>query len=409
MVQHTNTLSTASGHRDYMHRMFVCIFAPVLICMLFVSELGIDRLISVIRHAISQSQSEVIICLLFFLTYFAGFARARRWSVCAGSVPKVTGPRTPGPKLSAKVRPTKTTAPKISGSGRLGQWEVDRHLIKTTDWECLPSDVSEFSELVGACTRLNNTEVALYLFGHMLKNGVACDEKTTYSGITSKFFKLVATNLDDARMQKDGIQLLRMILAHGLSPSTLVQNELISSWKSKLPCHVVEVFVKLREKGVHLSATAYRCIMAAHERTEPVFTLRLYDEMLAQGIKIDRVAFNAVLCACTHLGMTSQAMGLFEQMPVLGLVPNGKTYGTLIGACTSAKKAKEALELFQSMRAAGIEPNRFAFRDAIHCCVKLKEFDEAYELYKDLLGASAVPCKSTCVDIMEACQKNGYL
>jgi pentatricopeptide repeat protein len=292
---------------------------------------------------------------------------------------------------------------------RLGQWDADTHLIKTTDRESLPSDSGEFSTLVGACARLNNIEMTLYLFDHMLKNGVACDQHSIYSGTASKFFKIVATNLDDKRMQKDGIQLMRTLLAHGISPTNLIQNQLIRSWKSKLPDHVVAVFVALRDKGVHLSATAYRCIMAAHERTEPVFTLRLYDEMLAQGIKIDRVAFNAVLCACSHLSMTSQALGLFEQMPEFGLVPNGKTYGTLIRACTSAKKSKEALELFEAMRAAGIEPNRFAFRDAIHCCVKLKELDKAYELYKDLVAASAVPCNNTCMYIMEACKRNGCL
>jgi pentatricopeptide repeat protein len=290
---------------------------------------------------------------------------------------------------------------------RLGQWDSDTHLMRTMDWECLPSDAAMFSELVGASARLNNIEVTLHLFDHMLKNGVSCDQQSISSGTASKFFKLVAMNLDDTRMQKDGIQLMRAVLAHGLAPTNLIQNQLIRSWKSKLPDHVVEVFVEMRQKGVNLSATAYRCIMAAHERAEPVFTLRLYDEMLERGIKIDRVAFNAVLCACSHLGMTSQALGLFEQMSDLGLVPNGKTYGTLIRACTSAKKTKEALGLFQSMRADGIEPNRFAFRDAIHCCVKLRNFDEAYDLYKDLVADSAVPCKSTCMYIIEACQKNG--
>jgi pentatricopeptide repeat protein len=381
--------------------------------MMFAFASKADQLISATRQAMNQSQSEVIIFLLFFLTYFAGFAKARRWSLCAGTAPKVTGPKHSGPRTPPKVTagPVKASAAKIilPTTKRLGQWTTDAHLIKTTDRECLPSDASTFSMLVGACARLSHTEMAIDLFDHMLKNGAVCDQQSINSGTVSKFFKLVAQNLDDKRMQKDGIQLMRTVLTHGLSPTNLIQNQLIRSWKSKLPDHVVTVFVDLREKGVHLSATAYRCIMAAHERTEPVFTLRLYDEMQERGIKIDRVAFNAVLCACSHLGMTSNAMGLFEQMPGLGLVPNGKTYGTLIRACTSAKKFKEALEIFESMRAEGIEPNPFAFRDAIHCCVRLRELDRAYELYKDLVATSAAPCHSTCRYIVEACQKSGCL
>merc|ERR1719221_1520321 len=107
--------------------------------MIFVSG-STDRLISAIRQAVHQSQSEVIIFLLFLVTYFAGFAKARRWSVCAGTVPKVTGPRAPGPKTPPKVTvgPTKTTAaktnlPTMPTTRRLGQWDADTHLIKTTD------------------------------------------------------------------------------------------------------------------------------------------------------------------------------------------------------------------------------------------------------------------------------------
>jgi pentatricopeptide repeat protein len=408
MAQHT--VLTASGHRDYFRRLLVCIFATILVNMIFFLFAKTEWQISALREAINQSQNEIILFLLFCLTYFAGFASSRRWSLCAGTVLKVMGPRPPSRRTPSKVTvgPTKTSAEKIilPTAKKIGQWDIDTHLIKTTDRECLPSDAAKFLTLVGACARLNNAEMTLDLFDHMLKNGFACDQKSINNGTASKFFKLVAQNLGDNRMQKDGTQLMRTILAHGLLPTNFIQNQLIRSWRSKLPVHVVEVFVDLREKGVHLSATAYRCIMAAYERTEPVFTLLLYDEMLERGIKIDRVAFNAVLCACSHLGMTNRALGLFKQMSQFELVPNGKTYGTLIRACTSTNMFKEALELYESMRAEGMEPNRFAFCDAIHCCVKLRNLEKAYELYKDLAG-SGVPSNSTRMYIMEACQKNG--
>jgi len=373
----------------------------------------LDRVMTILRQALHQSQSEVVVFLLFVLTYFAGFAKARRWSVRSRFTPKVMSPRASGNTTFPKVTagPTKATAVKINlpTTRRFEESDADKHLIKAIDKECLPTDGPRFSQLVSACVRLGNTEVTLHLFDHMLESGVACDPELIRCGTAGKFFKLVAASFDDARMRACGVQLMRTIEAHGLWPTNEVQNQLIRSWKSKLPGHVVEVFVSMRERGLQLSATAYRCVMAAHERDQPVFTLRLYDEMLQRGMKVDRVAFNAVLCACSHLGMSSQALVLFEQMPKFGLVPNGKTYGTLIRVCTRAGKLDEALELLESMRAAGIEPNRFAFRDAIHCCVKLKKFDEAYELYQDLVEASAIPCNNTCMYIMEACLKNACL
>jgi len=413
MSQHTNTLSTASGHHLYVFHVLLWTFATVLISMIFIIGAKADKVICTVCQAMQPSQNEMVVILLFFVTYLAGFAKSRCWSVCARTVPKVRSPRHSGPKapLKVTVRPTKAAAAKVNlpTAEMRGQWDADARLLKTADRGCLPTDASSFSDLVGACARLDDVEMALALFDHMLENGIRCDPPSVHGGSASKFFKLVATNLGDERMREDGVRLLQAILAHGMSPTHLVQNQLIRAWKSKLPHHVVEAFVNLRDKGGHLSGTAYRCVMASHERSEPVFTLRLYDEMLQKGVKVDRVAFNAVLCACSHLGMTSQALGLFQQMAGLGLVPNGKTYGTLIRACTSTRKLEEALELFESMRGAGIEPNRFAFRDAIHCCVKLNKFDEAYALYKDLVEAGAVHCSSTCVHIMEACRKNGYL
>jgi len=288
------------------------------------------------------------------------------------------------------------------------QREVDRRLLRAAREGSRPHAAQELAALVGACARLGDAEVALGLFDHMLKTGAAFAPESVSSSTASKFFKVVAHGLDDKRMQKDGVQFVRRLLAHGIEPSTHIQNQLIRSWKSKLPEHVVQMFVDLREKGVHLSATAYRCVMSAHERTEPAFTLQLYDEMVERDVKIDRVAFNAVLCACSHLGMTDMALELFEQMSALGLEANGKTYGALIRACTIANRAKEALHFFEAMRAAGFEPNCFAARDAINCCVNLGQLETAYELYRGMVQVGAcTPCDGTCAYILDACKKNG--
>jgi pentatricopeptide repeat protein len=379
---------------ERLHRRRVaCILATGIIGTILVFDLTADRLTSALR----RSQSEVLIVLLIVLTYLAGFVKGRRLSPRAGAAGHFRD-ETPGTRARKVAPPTK----------RQGQWEqleVYRRLIQAARKNSLPCDTPTFSTLIVACARLNDAQVALELFDHMLKTGVHIDKESIGLATASKFFKIVAHNVDDERMQKDGSQLVRTMLAHGLEPSTQTQNQLIRSWKSKLPEHVVEMFVNLWEKGVHLSATAYRCIMTAHERSEPAFTLRLYDEMLDRGIKIDRVAFNAVMCACYHLGMADKALELFEHMSGYGLVPIGKTYGALIGVCTDAKRPEEALHFFESMRAAGFEPNCFAVRDAITCYCRLGKLEEAYELYKGMVRIRKIPCGSTYAYILEACQK----
>jgi pentatricopeptide repeat protein len=354
-----------------------------------------------------------LIIALVVLTYFAGFVRAKRPLPCAAAAKHIRK-ATPCPGArkvaggAAKQDDAKVATP-TRRQGQWEQWEVDRRLIKAIRKDSLPSDPSAFSTLVGACARLHDAEVALDLFDHMLKTGVVFDQQSLSPYTSSKFFKIVAHNLDGNRLQTDGIPLVRALLAHGLEPSTLIQNQVIRAWRSKLPEHVVEMFANLRETGVHLSATAYRCVMAANERTDPVFTLRLYDEMVERGVKIDRVAFNAVLCACSHLGMTDKALELFEQMSAHGLIPNGKSYGALIKACASGNREEEALNFFESMRAAGFEPNEHAFRDAIQCCVNLGKLEKAYELYMSMVSIMprGTPCSRTCKYILEACQKTG--
>jgi pentatricopeptide repeat protein len=147
--------------------------------------------------------------------------------------------------------------------------------------------------------------------------------------------------------------------------------------------------------------------MAAYERTDPERTLKLYDEMVERGVKLDRVAYNAALCACSHLGMVDQALELFEKMPDCALVPNGKTYGALIKACTSTGKMKEAIDLFGSMREAGIEPNQFAYHDAIQSCVRMRRIGKAITLYRDMIQANVPPCDKTYVYLGKECQKRG--
>lgn len=286
--------------------------------------------------------------------------------------------------------------------------KFDADVLNQAKREGISPNAQAYSLVIGACVRLNNIDVALEVLNQMLKNGVHYHSGSMSSNTIVKFFRIVMENLDELRMREIGIQLLDVIQAHGMVPTTTIQNQIICAWKSKPPDSVLRAFMKLRQQGIVLSSTAYRCIMAANERTKPEFTLELYDEMVENGVKLDRVSFNAVLCACSIRGMTSKALELFESMPAHGLAPNGKTYGALIRACTAGNLVREAVDLFDSMRSAGIEPNRFAFHDVIYCCVKVKKLGKALSLYREMITAGVPPCKNTCVYLGNACQKRGW-
>jgi pentatricopeptide repeat protein len=254
----------------------------------------------------------------------------------------------------------------------------------------------------------SEVDAALSLFDRILEKRPDYDCNALNMYTRRRLFKLMVENLDEARLRKDGLQLLEAFQTHDIMPTNLAQNRVICAWRSKLPEHVLQYFAEMRRGGVMLSATAYRCIMAANERTDPETTLQLYDEMVSRGLKLDRVAFNAALCAYSHLGKTHQALQLFEAMPGHSLEPNGKTYGTLIRACTTANKVYEALELFQTMQEKGFAPNRYAYHDVIHCCVKSRRLGKAVTLYREMVNAHVPPCDSTFLHLSKACRKNGW-
>jgi len=267
---------------------------------------------------------------------------------------------------------------------------------------------AEVTTAMRACVRCSSAETALKLFDQMLQGGAVPDVHLLCRSTVSKFFKLVAESLDDKRMREEGLRLLDVIRAHGLSPSTLAQNRLIVSFRSKLPEHVLAYFVQMKESGVMLSSTAYRCIMAANERTGPEFTLKLYNEMLELGIKLDRVAYNAVLCALSQLGMLDQAQQMFLEMSSAGLAPNGKTFGIMIKVYYSSNRPKEAVAVFNAMQEQRMEPDRFAYHHAINSCIKLQRLEDALELYKGMLQAKLPPCDNTHIYLSAACKKQGW-
>jgi len=428
-----------SSIRRSQHGPVVCVLLlliPFCLCDMFASEI------------VRNFQTELMTLLLLAAAYFVGFsdANARPHGAPNGkavAAKKMSPPKAapPAGDYQARQQPVRTVGrlasqiprnatgvsgpPKDAWSSqeeaheaikRLSpmkvseQKEADMQVLAQAKQGHIAPDASTYSKIMDACNRLNHVEMALELYSEMLQKGVPYDteHQLISSHIVSKFFKLVAENLDEKRMRETGLQLLDIIQAHKVAPTNAVQNCLICSWKSKLPDDVLKVFVKLRAQGVSLSSTAYRCIMAAYERTEPERTLKLYDEMVERGVKLDRVAYNAALCACSHLGMADQALELFEKMPEHGLVPNGKTYGALIKACTSTGKMKEAVDLFDSMREAGIGPNQFAYHDAIQSCVRMRKIGKAITLYRDMIQANVSPCDKTYVYLGKECQKRGW-
>jgi pentatricopeptide repeat protein len=268
--------------------------------------------------------------------------------------------------------------------------------------------VSGMVQAMQACTRLGHVEAALELFDHMLENGAAPDAHLLGKVACDKFFNIIANNLDVKRMRKDGLRLFDLVQAHGLAPSTRMQSRLIIAWKSKLPKPVLRYILKMKSTGCVISRLVYFAIVLASEQSDPELTVKTFEEMEALGIKPDRVAFNAVLGACSKLGWHDEARQLFMQMADRKLVPDEKSYAIMIHVYRSSNQFKDAVALFETMREHCLKPRRHDYHNAITSCVNLQRIEYAVELYNDMVQAEVRPCESTCAYLRAGCQALGW-
>jgi pentatricopeptide repeat protein len=258
-----------------------------------------------------------ILLMVVVLAFFIGHVNANSETARPNAKAKnakagiqiVSGAPDGGRKARQGAKAAELPAPGKEGSAddEEAQRKFDLRVLDRVQKEGVVPNASYVTTAMRACIRCNSADTALKLFDHMLESWAVPDAHLLCRNTAGKFFNLVAASLDDKRMREEGLKFFEVIQAHRVVPSTHAQNRLIVAWRSKPPDEVLAYFVKMKDAGVWLSSTAYRCIMAANERTNPEFTLKLYDEMKKSGIKPDRVAYNAVLCACSETGMLDQA------------------------------------------------------------------------------------------------------
>jgi len=147
---------------------------------------------------------------------------------------------------------------------KLEQSEIDARAIERARAEGMEPSASAHSESMIACTVSNDGDMALKLLDLILEKDMNYDYKpvAALADTGSRFFSLVAGQLDDERLRNEGLRILAVVRAHGIQPPHILQNRLVCAWGSKLPEQVLEYFAKMREDGFALSSAACRCLVA---------------------------------------------------------------------------------------------------------------------------------------------------
>lgn len=155
----------------------------------------------------------------------------------------------------------------IAGEPVGGQPETDAHAVGEAGPEGVEPGASAYPALVLECVKSGDAGTALRLFDQIMEAHADYDHKWAHSMTIpqkahSRFFELVAGQLDDERLRKDGLRILAAVREHGVQPPYVLQNRLIRAWESKLPEQVLYCLRTMQEDGLALSPTARRRVIA---------------------------------------------------------------------------------------------------------------------------------------------------
>lgn len=118
---------------------------------------------------------------------------------------------------------------------------------------------------------------------------------------------------------------------------------------------------------------------------------KLFDEMIAEGIRPDGTSFVSVLSACSHAGLTQKGLDYFDEMEKrYNLRPGTEHYSCVIDLLGRAGQLEKALSMIQSMQ---VKPDGAVWGALLGACrihrnVELAElaFERVIELEPENVG-----------------------
>ncbi|XP_022157436.1 pentatricopeptide repeat-containing protein At1g31920 [Momordica charantia] len=94
--------------------------------------------------------------------------------------------------------------------------------------------------------------------------------------------------------------------------------------------------------------------------------LKIFTEMIEEGLDPDDVTYVGALSACNHSGLVNEGLHLFDRMKSEhGIEPTMQHYGCMVDLMGRAGMLEEAFELIQSMP---IKPNDIVWRSLLSAC-----------------------------------------
>ncbi|ESQ33632.1 hypothetical protein EUTSA_v10010030mg [Eutrema salsugineum] len=240
----------------------------------------------------------------------------------------------------------------INMYGRCGEMELSSAVFEKLESKTAAS----WSSMVSARAGMGMWSECLMLFREMCRE---TNLKAEESGMVSALSACANTNALNLGMSIHGF-LLRNISELNIA----VQTSLVDMY-AKCGCleKALYIFRKMESRN-NLTYSAMISGLALHGEGEAA--LRMFSEMIEEGLESDHVVYVSVLNACSHSGLVKEGRRVFEEMLKEGTVePTAEHYGCLVDLLGRAGLLEEALETIQTMP---IEQNDVVWRSFLSSC-----------------------------------------
>lgn len=146
--------------------------------------------------------------------------------------------------------------------------------------------------------------------------------------------------------------------------NVIVETSLIDMY---VKCGCLEKGLCLFERMVNKNQMSYSVMisgLALHGCGKEA--LKVFSQMIEEGLEPDDVVYVGVLSACSHAGLVEEGLRFFDTMRFEhGIEPTIKHYGCMVDLMGRAGMLNEALELIKSMP---MEPNDVLWRSLVSAC-----------------------------------------
>ncbi|XP_068648994.1 putative pentatricopeptide repeat-containing protein At1g17630 [Aristolochia californica] len=242
-------------------------------------------------------------------------------------------------------------------------------------------NVISWSAVIGGFASSGHIKKCLELFHHMLHDGVEPNAVTIAS--------VLSMSADFAELSL-GKEIHGYVVRALMDKHILVENGLIHMYTKCGNLHNAEIVF---DRMVDRDLISWNSMVAAygmHGFAEKA--VKTFMEMVAGGLKPDRITFVALLSACSHAGLVNKGRFFFNQMiSEFKVVPQMEHYACLVDMLGRAGLIQEASELVKKMP---MKPNAYIWGALLNACrihrsmpIAEETASEIFNLNLDLPGS----------------------